>query len=332
MISSSNSQKKVSAFAFRLLALVCAINPIVSAQAEEAGVKPYQLASSTERIVKSSTGAEYRIMISLPEGDAPSGGHPVTYLLDGDDLFPLVTTLLQLQAGTGKAAKHNGITPGVLVGIGYPEKSRRDVDYTPESPAGPPETYRDGKPYPTRPSGGAAAFLEFIQNELKPLIEKELSIDTSRQTLMGNGYGGLFALHVLFTQPESFQTYVAASPSIWWNDRYILKEEEAFTKRLSEKPLGLKLLMTVGEMEQSLSRVEISWPDEGEREEHRLKVTRRKMVDNAREMAWRLESLHTKGLDIKLQTFPGESHKSVVPLSFNYALPYIFPPSQKEEN
>ncbi len=315
---------------FRVLAAACSLVLSCPLHAADEKATPYQFPRTSDRIIKSASGAEYRIMISLPEGEAPKGGYPVTYLLDGDELFPLVTSLLRLQAGTGKASKHNGITPGIIVGIGYPEASRRDLDYTPQAPAGPPETYRDGRPYPTRPSGNADVFFKFIQDELKPLVEKEHPIDTSRQTLMGNGYGGLFALHVLFTSPASFQTYVATSPSIWWNNGYILTEESAFTKTLSEKNISAKLVLTVGDMEQSLSRVEIGWPDEDEREEHRLKVTHRRMVEHVREMAWRLESLAPKGLVVDYRIFAGETHKSVTPLSLNHALPHIFPPAQGE--
>ncbi len=301
----------------------CALALLLPLSAEEA--RPYQLPGCSERIVKSSAGAEYRILISVPEGDAPPGGHSIVYLLDGDDLFPVVTSLLRLQAGTGKASKHNAIVPGIVVGIGYPGASRRDLDYTPPSPPGPPETYLDGRPYPPRPGGGADKFFDFIEKDLKPLIEKEHPIDRTRQTLAGNGYGGLFALHVLFTRPASFQTYIAASPSIWWNDRYILNEEKTFAGKLADSPVKARLLLTVGGQEQSLTRIEASWPEE-EREEHRLKVTRRKMVDNARELFWRLEKHSSPDFQVLLQIFEGESHKSVVPLSLNHALPFIFPP------
>ncbi len=293
--------------------------------AEEAG--PYRFPHSTERIVRSANGGEYRIMVSLPEGDPPEEGHRRRADRRRDGLFPLFASLLNLQAGTGKAAKHNGIAPGIVVGIGYPGPSRRDLEYTPPSPSGPPETYRDGRPYPSRPGGGATTLVDFIENELKPLIEKEYPVDTTRQTLIGNGYGGLFALHVLFTRPESFQTYVAASPSIWWNDRYILNEEKTFAEKFAGSPARARLLLTVGGQEQSLTRIEASW-DEDEREEHRLKVTRRKMVDNTRELAWRLEKLSSPGFQVSLRVFEDESHKSVVPLSLNHALPFVFPPGE----
>lgn len=307
--------------------LILAATPALRAQ-EPPAAKPYQLARSEEFILKSAAGAEYRIMVALPEDPAPPQGHAVTYVLDGDELFPVVTSVLRLQAGTGKLAKHNGITPGIVVGIGYPGESRRDLDYTLAAPAGPPETYRNGKPYPSRPGGGADAFLVFLDKELRPLIEKRYRPDPRRQTLLGNGYGGLIALHLLFTRPEAFQTYIASSPSVWWNDRFILKEEKLFAEQLPAKPVNATLVMTVGELEQSLTRIESAWPED-EREEHRLKVTRRKMVDNTRELAWRLEPLAKYGLKTDLRVFPGESHKSVVPMAISHVLPYAFPPGRQ---
>jgi predicted alpha/beta superfamily hydrolase len=305
--------------------LLLSTTPLLHA-AEEPVVKPYELARSEEFTLKSAAGKEYRIMVSLPEGKAPEGGHAITYLLDGDDLFPVVTSVLRLQAGTGKLSKHNGIMPGIVVGIGYNGESRRDFDYTLDAPLGPPETYVNGKPYPPRPGGGAEEFYKFLNDELRPLITKRYTPDPQQQTLMGNGYGGLFALHVLFTRPEAFQTYIASSPSIWWNNRYILEEEKAFTEKLASKPVNAKLVMTVGELEQSLTQIEHAWP-ESEREEHRLKVTRRKMVDNTRELSWRLGVLSDRGLKTEMKVFSGESHKSVIPMAVSYVLPFAFPPA-----
>ena len=313
----------------RHLAFCCllggaSVHPL-SAQAEQA--KPYVLDRSEEFNFKSSACGEYRIMVSQPEGPPPEGGHAVTYVLDGDDLFPVVTSLLRLQGGTGKLSKHNGIAPGIVVAIGYPGESRRDFDYTLPAPAGPPETYRNGKPYPPRPGGGADAFFGFLEKELRPEIEKRYPVNKSKQTLLGNGYGGLFALHVLFTKPETFQTYIASSPSIWWNDRYILQEEKSFAEKIAKSPVKARVVITAGELEQSLTKIEAAWPED-EREEHRLKITRRKMVDNTRELAWRLSELAEHGLVSEYRLFPGESHKSVVPMAISHALPAAFPPAR----
>lgn len=287
--------------------------------------QPYTMARAEERHVKSSAGKEYRILISWPEAKAPTSGYPVTYVLDGDDLFPVVTSILRVQAGTEKASMHNAITPGLIVAVGYPGESGRNVDYTPAAPPGPPETYRDGRPYRTQESGGADAFFSFLEKELKPLIEKDYPVDHTRQSLLGNGYGGLFVLHTLFNHPESFQTYIASSPSVWWNNRYILQEEKAFAEHIAKSPIKAQLVMSAGEMEQSLTHHEYSWADEP-REEHSLKVTRRRMVDNTREMFWRLEALKAHGLNVTYKVFADESHKSVVPVAVSHALPFVFPP------
>ena len=286
----------------------------------------YTVPGTEERVVRSKAGEDYRILISRPEGEAPEGGFPVMYVLDGDENFLVITGILRRLAGTRKAARQNGIEPGIVVGIGYPGESRRDFDYTPQAPAGPPETYRDGRPYPPRPSGGADAFFGFLEHELKPAIEKDFPVDRGRQALYGNGFGGLFVLHVLFTHPEAFQGYVASSPSVWWNNRYILQEEKAFSARVKkEGAVAARLLITVGEFEQSLTPLEAKW-EENEREEHALKIGRRKMVDNTREMAWRLQSLEAaSGLSVTHRVFAGEGHASVAPMAVGPALSFAFP-------
>lgn len=309
-----------------LLPLIALCAAPFAASADES--KPYSMARSEEFTLKSASGESYRIMVSLPSEPAPEGGYPVAYVLDGDELFPVVTSLLRLQAGTAKGGKHNDIRPGIVVGIGYGETSRRDYDYTPPAPAGPPETYRDGRPYPERKSGGADQFLDFIEKQVKPEIARRHAPNPSKQTLMGNGYGGLFALHVLFNRPELFQAYVASSPSIWWNDKYILSEEKKFITATASKTLHAKLLLTVGDLEQSLTRTEAGWGDD-EREEHRLKITRRRMVDNTRELYWRMEAAKVDGLSVEFRSYPGESHKSVVPMAMTHALPFVFPGDSK---
>lgn len=323
-------------FALALAALAagwgtCATAAAAPGSAENAKAQtPYILTRSEERFVTSRAGKEYRILISWPEGQPPPGGFPVCYVLDGDDFLGALTGMLRILAGTEKSSQHNAIQPGILVGIGYRGPSGRNLDYTPAAPKAAPETYRDGRPYREQESGGADAFFHFLQEELKPIIAASYPVDRRRQALLGNGYGGLFALHVLFTRPDAFSTYVAASPSIWWNGRYILEEEAKFAVQASQQKIPARLLITVGDLEQSLTQHEYSWP-EAPREEHALKVTRRRMVDNSREMYWRLQKLAPYGLDVSYRTFPGESHKSVIPLSLSHALPFVFPPAPAGE-
>ncbi|MFC3216924.1 alpha/beta hydrolase-fold protein [Comamonas sp. JC664] len=51
-----------------------------------------------------------------------------------------------------------------------------------------------------RAEGGADHFLDFIDQQVRPLVEGSLPIDTARQTFFGHSYGGLCVLHALLTR------------------------------------------------------------------------------------------------------------------------------------
>lgn len=79
------------------------------------------------------TGRVHRIFVHVPRTPAPEKGHPVLYLLDGNATYP--TAALLLDSMLGRAQAH-GITPGIIVGVGYPvdteiEPVARTEDYTP---------------------------------------------------------------------------------------------------------------------------------------------------------------------------------------------------------
>lgn len=303
--------------------LLCVFSP-AALLGQQTEVRPYQMERCEEFSLKSAAGTSYRITVSIPAEEAPEQGHAIAYVLDGDTLFPLMTSILRAQAGTAKGQKHNGIRPGIIVGIGTNGKEERDYDYTLNAPAGAPETYRNGKPYPKRKSGGADDFFAFLTKVVRPEIERRYKVNKQDQSLIGNGYGGLFALHVLFTRPGTFQTYVASSPSIWWNNAYILKEKESYLKDSGLHSVPAKLILSVGEMEQSLSRIEAGW-DEEKREEHRLKITRRAMLDRCRELYWNLKNRNLENLDLTYRSFPNLSHKEVTPYALSHCLPLVFP-------
>ena len=152
-------------------------------------------------------------------------GHklPVLFVLDGNLLFPAVSSMASMLSLEQM--------PSVLVvGIGYPldptlapgpfllqYQARRNHDYTPTPDSAflrqMQATYaRYGTSYPARGTpGGAAAFLAFIDNELKPFIAAHYpQADPHDATIMGDSLGGLFAMHVLLTSPDSFER--CASP------------------------------------------------------------------------------------------------------------------------
>jgi predicted alpha/beta superfamily hydrolase len=71
---------------------------------------------------------------------------------------------------------------------------------------------------------GANHFLSFLRTELFPFVEANYRGDPERRILSGWSFGGLFGLHTLFRQPESFSDYLILSPSIWWDEKTILQD------------------------------------------------------------------------------------------------------------
>ena len=146
-------------------------------------------------------GEDRNIIVIKPQGyDNGSQRYPVMYVLDGDAHFHHVSGLNEYLAGLRRMPQM------LLVGISNTDRTR---DLTPET-----STDADGR-FPT--AGGANRFLEFIESELMPNIEKTYRTHPYR-VLVGHSFGGLFAINALFTKPDIFDAYFAISPSLWWND------------------------------------------------------------------------------------------------------------------
>jgi uncharacterized protein len=148
--------------------------------------------------------------------------YPVLYLLDGDAHFHSVTGLLQI-LGTGVNATF--VLPEMIV-IAIPNTNRlRDMT--------PTRTERDlaGKPQPSlAASGGMPNFLKFIQTELIPQVEKSYRTAPYR-VFVGHSLGGITTINALYTMPETFNAYVAIDPSLWWDNRTLLKQaRDKFSK------------------------------------------------------------------------------------------------------
>jgi uncharacterized protein len=278
--------------ALGLLSAGCATVPVPRAAPEAPvtipGAFQFDLASV-------HTGRTHRLFVSVPEGPVPASGHPVIYLLDGGAHFStlerLTRTLPKLARGFGVAA-----TTPVIVGLAYPgdPDEARGEDYTPPAPDLSNTGDRSSKK-----QGGADRFLDFLKKELEPALAARMPIDSARTALMGHSYGGLLVLHALFTRPASFDTFIAGSPSIWWNDRYVLTEKKTFLERHARTPVKAHVLLTVGGLEQK--------PRKSAGPRGMLTVERR-MVDSTRELAGELAAVGRGDFEVRYMEFPGEDH------------------------
>ena len=261
-------------------------------------------------------GEPYRIFLRVPEGEPPATGWPILYLLDGNAVFATAVDALRVQSpwplGTG-------VREGVVVAVGYPtdapyDSVRRSWDYGPP----PGATYPPHRPGgPDVRTGGADAFLGFIEDELKPEIARRAPIDAARQAIFGHSFGGLCVLRGLFTRPRAFSSWIAVSPTIYWEDTDLIGAADQFERR--ERPPGLRVLISAGEFEQSPAPFQIGAPDEDKR---RAAQARARTVDLARAMAERLGRLDGVACDFEL--IGAETHMSVLPQAINQAIRFCF--------
>ncbi len=259
----------------------------------------------------SAKGDVYSVSIALPQIPAPATGYRVIYALDPQWSFATLVETARLQEDL--------LGPTVIVGIGYPQFSndRRMFDMTIPADRATLPNNRFDPPYGA--IGGADAFLTFIETMVKPAVAKRVRINGSQQTLVGHSLGGLLVLHALFTRPDSFQTYAAGSPSIWWGDRAINRELQAFAKR--DLPAPRRLLITVGGLEQRSSPAQDALAASSVAAEDRAAVVKmsrcitREMaqVDHARWLAQRLRDAGPPQLEVRYVEFDDEDHLSVVP-------------------
>ena len=194
------------------------------------------------------THHDYLIQISVPAVEAPQQGFPVLYVLDGNAAFDSAANIAK---SVGGGANRLGLSPVAIVAIGYPKQSTFDVekralDYTPQTSV---EFQKQAK----YTYGGADQFIQFIEKELKPAIQTKIKVNSQQQSLFGHSFGGLFVLHTFFSQPHMFQRYIAASPSLWFDDYALLNKQKDWLNNKANRAQEIMLMTTVGTHEHGRS-------------------------------------------------------------------------------
>ncbi|CEP37398.1 MULTISPECIES: alpha/beta hydrolase [unclassified Halomonas] len=235
------------------------------------------LDQTLEWTMQNEQGAVYRILISKPEGEVPySGGYPVIYVLDGNAYFASLHEAKRAQEPFRQA---------IIVGIAYPGEAphnflRRSYDLSP------PVAEEQNTP----PQGGQDELLDFIEHSLMPTVAERFPVDANHQSLYGHSFGGMFAIYALFTRPDLFNHIVAASPSLWWNNSYLLKHERDFRQQVEAGETSV--------IHHSLSLI-VADNDSLQNQQ------------DASQLYQRLEDLSAYGLRSSFHKVEGEDHMSV---------------------
>ena len=184
-----------------------------------------------------------------PEYDLePERRFPVLYLHDGQNVFDdLPMSPFGVQWGvdtTARALIHaDVIEPIILVAIGNADRDRID-EYTPTR-----DQMHDA-------GGMADRYGQMLVYEIKPFIDRHYRTKReARDTgLAGSSLGGLLTLHLGLTHPAIFGKLALLSPSVWWDDRWIIRQ-------LNEDIVGRRPALSI-------------WLDVGTGEQRMLKGTR----------------------------------------------------------
>jgi uncharacterized protein len=268
------------------------------------------------------SGRTYRIFVYKPLVPAPPSGYPVVFVTDCNGMFPLAAAQMAIMGLAGKGA--------IVIGIGYPTDEFMKpmmLRYRDLTPVTADKTLFDTQPPLAEADQGGASelFYRFITEELRPAVSASYPIDTQRETLYGHSLGGLFVLGVMFKHPESFNNYIASSPSIWWDNKSVLKEESGFLAKAKSAKHHIRVLICVGAKEQD--PYSQAPPGNLPLSEVNKKIAEAHMVDNARELAKRLAQSGAKsGFVVRFQDFSTEDHLSVIPASISRALGFALEP------
>jgi predicted alpha/beta superfamily hydrolase len=167
--------------------------------------------------------AERDVLVFLPPGYETDARrrYPVLYLHDGQNLFDGATSYVpgqQWRLGETAQALINAqsIEPVIAVGI-YNAGVRRVDEYTPT----PCARFKAG--------GKADLYGRMIVEELKPFIDSHYRTlpDAARTGLGGSSLGGLVSLYLGLRHPGVFGRLAVLSPSVWWDNRAILRDVES---------------------------------------------------------------------------------------------------------
>ena len=160
---------------------------------------------------------ERTFSVSLPNTYNDSEeAYPVIYILDAE-MEPITSQILssiKYQNSLGK------VPSMILVGVYNVDRNRDTIP-----------VFVDERPG----SGGAQSFLRFLDEELIPYIEETYRTSNPR-ILYGASNSGLFTVYALLENSDSFDAYIASSPTIGWCPSFIHElARETFSASLQEK-------------------------------------------------------------------------------------------------
>jgi predicted alpha/beta superfamily hydrolase len=175
------------------------------------------------------------LTVYLPPGydEKDDRRYPVLYMQDNQNLFDANRAYVpgnhwRLHEAADAAIGERTASPMIIVGVDHGGPARAD-EYTPVED-------------PKHKAGGRASdYGRMLIEELKPMIDAKYRTlpDPENTAVGGSSLGGLVSLFLLIKFPDAFRRGAVMSPSVWWSDRAIVGEFDAFQGKPSRMWLDI---------------------------------------------------------------------------------------------
>ncbi|HTZ20370.1 MAG TPA: alpha/beta hydrolase-fold protein, partial [Opitutaceae bacterium] len=200
----------------------------------------HTISNSELRVLpRNAAGRQYQLHIGLPGSYAKdtTRHYPVVFVTDAYWDFE------KMDAIRGALVYDRYSPEFIIVGLGY---AGENLDYGSMrlwelSPVQLPAQFGGKGP---DSSGHAAEFLQSLETEIIPLVDREYRTDPAHRVLAGASLGGLFTLYTMYSKPELFSAYLAATPSVVMGNDWLFGYEDAFAK--TKRPLPVRLFVSGG--------------------------------------------------------------------------------------
>jgi predicted alpha/beta superfamily hydrolase len=169
--------------------------------------------------IKSSILDEERTcLISIPDSYNDSTQvakkYPIIILLDGYTHFKTASGIVHFMSSNRN--RNNLMPESIIIAI---ENVDRERDFT----------FTKIKTKRPNTMGGGRNFLNFIEKELIPYVDKKYRTKPSK-TLIGHSLGGLLTLNSYLDKSSVFNAYISIDPSIWWNEEMMKNKVDSISK------------------------------------------------------------------------------------------------------
>lgn len=250
-----------------------------------------------EAIPSKILGQKRTVLIHIPKSNGGDkikdrGRYPVIYLLDGNDNFNSVVSIVEHMEESSLCP------PVIVVGVVHADRLSELTTGT-------------EKEFPGF-TGKGEKFMSFVEKELIPYIDAKYPTTTYR-TLIGHSVGGLTVVNTLLHNPNLFSSYVSLDGALWWNNQKVVNEAKAILPARNYKGKRLFLAMA-NRLERGVDTVSVQKDTSG------TTALLRSNIEFIKE----LNKHRRNGLAFKSKFYEDDNHSSVRLIGEYDALRFVY--------